>query len=165
MPRHSAGLLLYRLTGDGVEVLLGHPGGPYWKNRDTGAWTLVKGEFEPDTESALDAAYREFAEESGHLPPDRDTWLDLGTVRQKSGKRVHGLAAAGEFDPAELHSNSFELEWPPRSGQTRRFAELDRVAWFTPEEARRRINPAQVAFIERLIAELGGGSTVPGSEG
>lgn len=135
----------------GLQVLLAHPGGPYWARKDDGAWTLPKGLVMPG-EAALEAARREFSEETGFdsTPP----FLPLGELRQKSGKLIQAWAFAGDCDPARLSSNTFELEWPPRSGRRRAFVEIDRAAWFTPDEARRKILPGQAAFIDRLVALL-----------
>jgi predicted NUDIX family NTP pyrophosphohydrolase len=152
-PRRSAGILLHRRRGGQLEVLLVHPGGPLWARRDAGAWSIPKGEHDPD-EEALAAARREFAEELGTAPPDGPT-LDLGEVRQKSGKLVRAWALEGDLDPAGIVSNTFELEWPPRSGRLIRAPEVDRAEWFGLPEARRRINQAQVELVDRLAAALG----------
>ncbi len=151
MRRVSAGILLYRRGEAGVEVLLVHPGGPFWVGRDLGAWSIPKGEVEPG-EDLLAAARRELAEETGFGAEGRA--LPLGEVRQRGGKVVHAWAVAGDADPARLRSNAFEMEWPPRSGQTRSFPEIDRAAWFVPAEARRRLLTAQVPFLDRLAAAL-----------
>ena len=151
--RTSAGLLLYRRPGAGLEVLLAHPGGPFHARKDPGAWTLPKGEAEPG-EALLDVARREFAEETGHAPPGGEP-IDLGEIYQKSGKRVVGWALEGDLDPAAASSNTFELEWPPRSGQRVTFPEIDRVAWFDLTEARGRLKPAQEPFLDRLAIALG----------
>ena len=151
--RRSAGILLYRRTPDGsVEVLLGHPGGPIWANRDEGVWSVPKGEYEPD-ETAWDVARREFEEETGHPAPDGAP-IDLGEIRQKGGKLVVAYALQGDLDPTAAHSNTFEFEWPPRSGQSITVPEIDRVAWFGPDEARRRIKESQIPFVDRLLEEL-----------
>jgi predicted NUDIX family NTP pyrophosphohydrolase len=150
--RKSAGLLMYRLAPDGeLQVLLAHPGGPYWSRKDEGAWTIPKGECD-DTEEPLAAARREFAEETGFVaePP----FAPLGEIRLKSGKRIAAWACAGECDPAALCSNSFEMEWPPRSGRMQSYPEVDRIGWFGLGEARRRINPAQAALLDRLDEAL-----------
>lgn len=147
----SAGLLLFRSQAEGPQVLLAHPGGPLWARKDHGAWTLPKGELAPG-EQPLAAARREFLEEIGVLP--QGEFLDLGDVRQKGGKRVLAWAVAGEFDPVQLRCNSFEIEWPPRSGRRQVYPEIDRVAWFTPGEARIRILASQQPFIDRLQALL-----------
>jgi predicted NUDIX family NTP pyrophosphohydrolase len=150
----SAGLLLYRLRDGTLEVLLAHPGGPFWARRDDGAWTIPKGELDAG-EEPLAAAYREFAEELGAPPPDGEP-LALGEVRLKSGKRVLGWALEGDFDPAALVSNPFELEWPPRSGRRQTFPEVDRVGWFDLDGARRKLLPGQVPLLEALAAQVGG---------
>jgi predicted NUDIX family NTP pyrophosphohydrolase len=152
--RVSAGILLYRRPpGGGLEVLLGHPGGPYFAQKDAGAWSIPKGEVESD-EDLYAVARREFREETGHAAPDGPA-LPLGTVRQKGGKLVHAWALEGDLDPAQAVSNTFSMAWPPGSETLAAFPEIDRVAWFSPEEARRRIKEAQAAFIDRLVASLG----------
>ncbi len=151
--RRSAGLLLYRRRDGGtIEVLLAHPGGPMWAKRDEGAWTVPKGEFEPG-ELALQVALREFGEETGHPAPDGAP-IELGEIRQKGGKVVEAWALEGELDPATARSNTIPLEWPPRSGRWITIPEVDRVEWFSPDEARRRIKDTQVPFVERLLALL-----------
>ena len=152
MPRSSAGLLLFRRDRDGLRLLLAHPGGPAWKNRDVGAWTVPKGEIEAD-EQPLDVAVREFREEIGHPPPDGH-YVPLGDVRQKAGKVVSVWAVEGDLDPATARSNTFPIRWPPRSDRWISVPEVDRVEWFDPVEARRRLNPAQVEFVDRLVALL-----------
>ena len=147
VPRQSAGLLMYRRRGTTLEVLLVHPGGPFWASRDAGAWTLPKGELN-DGEAALDAARREFTEETGVVP--EGPFLALTPVRQKAGKVVHAWAFAGDCDPAQLTSNEFTMEWPPRSGKYASFPEVDRAAFFTIAAARDKINPAQLALLEEL---------------
>jgi predicted NUDIX family NTP pyrophosphohydrolase len=137
-----------------MEVLLVHPGGPFWTRRDAGAWSIPKGEYS-DGEDPLDAARREFAEELGSRAPDGDP-ADLGEICQKSGKVVHGWALPGDLDPAAIQSNTFTLEWPPRSGRMREFPEVDRAEWFELERAREKINPAQAAFLDRLAAAATG---------
>ncbi len=151
MASQSAGILLYRRTGDGVEVLLIHPGGPFWTKKDQGAWSIPKGEY-GDDEAPDVAARRELAEETG-LRLDASL-MPLGDVRQTSGKRVTAFAAEGAFDPANLTSNLFEMEWPPKSGRRQSFPEVDRAQWFTPEEARLRLIPAQAELIDRLLERL-----------
>jgi predicted NUDIX family NTP pyrophosphohydrolase len=154
MARTSAGLLLHRTGPDGLEVLLVHPGGPFWAKKDLGAWSIPKGEHGPD-DDPLATAEREFAEELGSPPPARsDADLDLGTIRQSGGKVVHGFARAGDLDADAITSNAFECEWPPRSGRMQTFPEVDRAAWFALAEARERINAAQAELLERLQAEL-----------
>lgn len=148
----SAGLLLYRRHDTGVEVLLVHPGGPYWQKRDEGAWSIPKGEHD-DQEDPLAAACREFGEETGCDAPEV-AWVGLGSVRQRGGKVVAAWAGPGDLDPARIRSSTFELEWPPRSGRRVAFPEVDRAAWFDLATARRRINPGQLPFIDRLAALL-----------
>ncbi len=153
MPRRSAGILLYRRTPTGcLEVLLAHPGGPIWKHRDTGAWTLPKGEYEPGEEAEA-VARREFEEETGHPAPDGPA-IDLGEIRQKGGKIVAAWAIEGDLDPALASSNTFPLEWPPRSGRWIDVPEIDRVAWFSPDDARIRLKETQVPLVERLLDAL-----------
>jgi predicted NUDIX family NTP pyrophosphohydrolase len=154
--RTSAGILLYRLLEGAPEVLLVHPGGPFWAKKDLGAWSVPKGEYGAG-EEARDCALRELEEELGTMPRlDREAMLDLGEVRQKGGKVVRAWAAEAEFDPATLRSNTFELEWPPRSGRRQEFPEVDRAEWFGLEEARRRILAAQSEFVDRLERILDG---------
>jgi predicted NUDIX family NTP pyrophosphohydrolase len=148
----SAGILAYRRGRHGLEVLLVHPGGPFWKNKDDGAWSIPKGELEVD-EDLEPAARREFAEELGaaaSIGPLRP----LGAIRQRGGKRVVAFCGLGEFDPAKLVSNSFEIEWPPRSGRLQTFPEIDRAAWFDLDTAKTKILSGQVEFIDKL-AKLG----------
>ena len=153
--RLSAGILLWRRRGGHIEVLLGHPGSPYWARKDEGDWTVLKGEVESGEE--LEAvAQREFAEETGHPLPDDATMIELGDIRQKSGKVVFAWAVEGALDPADAVSNTFEMEWPPRSGRIQTFPEIDRVEWFAPDEARRRIKDTQTPFIDRLLGALSG---------
>ena len=145
---------MYRRTADGgVEVLLAHPGGPGWARKDSGAWTLPKGEYE-DGEQAMACALREFEEETGLAPSG--PYVPLGEVRQNSGKRVTAWTFQGDMEPSLLRSNQFELEWPPRSGQLRHFPEVDRVGWFSLDAARHKLLPAQVPFVDRLQQALGG---------
>jgi predicted NUDIX family NTP pyrophosphohydrolase len=151
--RVSAGILLFRRPAGRLEVLLAHPGGPLFRRRDEGVWSIPKGLVEAD-EALLAVALREFEEETGYPPPEGPR-LELGTVVQRGGKVVHGWAIEGDIDPAAAHSNEFEMEWPPGSGRRLMFPEIDRVAWLTPSAARQRINPAQAAFLERLEAILG----------
>lgn len=154
MPRPSAGLLLYRRQGEeGIELLLAHPGGPFFHNRDLGAWTVPKGEYE-EGEAPLAAAEREFAEEIGS-PAPAGPRLDLGEVRQASGKRVRVFAVEGDLDAEAAASNLFEMEWPAGSGRLEHFPEVDRAAWFPPGEARRRLNAAQSVLVDRLLAQAG----------
>lgn len=153
MPTTSAGILLYRLREGSPQVLLAHPGGPFWRHRDEGAWMLPKGELTAG-EDAQSAARREFEEELG--APAQGTLRPLGGLRQKGGKWVEAFALEGDFDPATLRSNLFELEWPPHSGQRVAFAEIDRVAWFTLARARGKILPSQAELLDRLEAALAG---------
>ncbi|MCG7203622.1 MULTISPECIES: NUDIX domain-containing protein [Streptomyces] len=152
-PRRSAGLLLFRHTGDGIEVLLGHMGGPYFAKKDAGAWSVPKGEYEPG-EPAWEAARREFREELGLAPPDGEA-IALGEVRQANGKVVTAWAVEADLDPATIVPGTFTMEWPPRSGRVQEFPELDRVAWFAPDRARTVIIPAQAAFLDRLAEHSG----------
>ncbi|MDW5593784.1 NUDIX domain-containing protein [Conexibacter stalactiti] len=152
MPRRSAGILLHRrLDGGEPEVLLVHPGGPFWAKKDAGAWSIPKGEHGAD-DDPLTAARREFAEELGRPLPAGEI-VPLGEVRQKGGKLVTAWAVAGDLDPATIVSNSFELEWPPRSGRRAQFPEVDRAEWFTLDRAREKLLPAQLPLLDR-IAEL-----------
>ncbi|WP_440713785.1 NUDIX domain-containing protein [Gordonia sp. FQ] len=155
MAEHSAGILLYRGRGDDLRVLLVHPGGPFFAKKDDGAWSIPKGLVE-EGEDLLAAARREFAEETGHAVPDGIA-TDLGQVRLRSGKYVTAFALQGDFDPDTLRSNTFELSWPPRSGRTQVFPEVDRAGWFGVGEAAVKLNPAQVPLIERLREALGAG--------
>jgi predicted NUDIX family NTP pyrophosphohydrolase len=152
MAARSAGILLYRHRPDGPELLLVHPGGPFWARKDLGAWSIPKGEHAED-EDAEACARREFEEETGTAPPAR-ALIDLGEVRQRSGKRVSVWAVEGDLDAGTVRSNTFTLEWPPRSGREREFPEVDRAAWFGADEARRRLVPAQAAFVDRLLELL-----------
>jgi predicted NUDIX family NTP pyrophosphohydrolase len=153
--KHSAGILLYRLPAGAPEFLLVHPGGPFWAKRDLGAWTIPKGEIEVG-EDARDCALRELGEELGVAPRlEAEALIDLGEVRQKSGKVVEAWAAEAEFDPAELNSNTFAIEWPPRSGTEREFPEVDRAEWFGLAAARQKILPAQTPLLDCLLEHLG----------
>jgi len=155
----SAGLLMFRKRDDKLEVLLVHPGGPFWRNKDRGAWTIPKGEV-GENEDLLVRATTEFKEEIG-FTPSPETWIDLGNVKQKGGKIVHAWAFAGDLPPDfKVHSNTFELEWPPRSGRTQAFPEIDRAQFFSIEEARQRINSAQVLFLDRFGEMLKSHTTV-----
>ena len=153
MPKRSAGILLYRRSSRGLEVFLVHPGGPFWVKKDLGAWSIPKGEYEPG-EEALDAARREFTEETGFTVDGE--FLDLGAVRQASGKLVAAWAVEGDCDPAELVSNHCEIEWPPRSRRMISIPEVDRGAWYTVEEARGRIFAGQESFLDLLVKKLSG---------
>jgi predicted NUDIX family NTP pyrophosphohydrolase len=151
MGKKSAGLLLYRQASpeSGIEVLLVHPGGPFWRNKDEGAWTIPKGEF-GDEEEPLSAARREFNEELGAPAPDGD-YLELKPIKQKGGKTVHAWAVQSDFDQEKLASNTFKREWPPRSGRMQEFPEVDRAEWFAPELAKRKILAAQLPLIDQLL--------------
>jgi predicted NUDIX family NTP pyrophosphohydrolase len=149
----SAGLMLFRRGPRGVEVFLAHPGGPFWQRRDDGAWTIPKGVV-AEGEALLDAARREFTEETGLVP--RGPYLALGSIRQKAGKTVHAWAWEGDADPAQVTSNTARTEWPRGSGRWITYPEVDRCEWFDPATARVKINPAQAAFIDRLETLLEG---------
>lgn len=151
MPKRSAGLLLYRELRGVVEVLLVHPGGPFWAHKDDGAWSIPKGEIDSG-EEPLAAARREFAEETG--APCEGEFIALQPARQPSGKIVYAWAVRADFDPARLRSNTFSMEWPPKSGQWRDFPEVDRAAWFTLAEARTKIQPGQLPLLDQLEALL-----------
>lgn len=153
MPKQSAGLLLYRRRGGRLEVLLAHPGGPLWARKDAGAWTIPKGEHGAD-EEPLAAALREFCEELG-CPAPAGPFVALTPIRQRAGKVVRAFACEGEVDPANLRSNTFTMEWPPRSGKVAEFPEIDRAAFFPLAEARTRCNPAQVALLDELERLVG----------
>ena len=152
MSAQSAGLVLYRQHDGKVEVLLVHPGGPFWQKRDEGVWSIPKGEL-AETEVAIDVARREFQEELGTPPPGGEGTA-LGAVKQAGGKIVHAWALLGDLDVTRATSNTFELEWPPRSAKMQTFPEVDRAAWFDLETARRKLSPAQRAFIDRLEDQL-----------
>ena len=160
MPKLSAGLLLYRVRDEvgrsrrpaAVEVLIGHPGGPFWARKDDGAWSIPKGEYDP-TEDPLAAAKREFEEELGTPAPDGPL-QDLGEVKQKSGKIVSAWAVAGDLDVTEITSNTVEVQWPPRSGKMLEIPEVDRAEWFGLQTAREKINPAQAELLDRLAEIL-----------
>lgn len=148
----SAGLLLFRLRDNRIEILLGHPGGPFWRRKDQGAWTIPKGLIDAG-EDPRAAALREFTEETGHRPAGG--LLSLGSARQPGGKLVHAWAVQDDWDPVGLRSNTFEMEWPPRSGKRQEFPEIDRAAWFGIAEARSRILEGQAVFIDRLLEAVG----------
>jgi predicted NUDIX family NTP pyrophosphohydrolase len=152
MPKQSAGLLLYRRPGEETEVFLVHPGGPFWAGKDAHAWSIPKGEFAAD-EDPLPAAKREFAEETGQRP--EGTFVALPPLKQPGGKVVHAWAIEGDCDPAATASNSFTLEWPPRSGRMQEFPEVDRAAWFLLAVAREKIHKGQVALLDALETMLG----------
>ena len=144
----SAGLLMFRRKNNSLEFLLVHPGGPFWKNKDDGAWSIPKGET-AENEDLLTRAQIEFEEELGFKPSG--AWIPLGSIKQKGGKTVHCWGFEGDLpQPFELRSNTFQLEWPPRSGKFKEFPEVDRAKFFSDEIARRKINPAQVPFLDRL---------------
>jgi predicted NUDIX family NTP pyrophosphohydrolase len=154
--KQSAGLLMYRRRGDALEVLLVHPGGPFWARRDEGAWTIPKGEIIQGSDAnPLATACREFEEETGMAP--KGPFVALTPVRQKGGKVVHAWAFTGDCDPTTLRSNMFTMEWPPRSGKFAEFPEVDRAAFFGLAAARSKLNPAQVAWLDELVRALAGG--------
>lgn len=150
-PVHSAGILLYRVVDGRLQVMLVHPGGPFWVGRDAGAWSIPKGLVDAD-EALLDAARREFCEETGR--PVDGSFLPLGRLRQPSGKIVHAWAVEGDFDVGRLHSNTFTLEWPKNSGRLQAFPEVDGAQWFDLDTARLKITRGQAGFLDRLTAEL-----------
>jgi predicted NUDIX family NTP pyrophosphohydrolase len=149
VPARSAGILLYRGSGPSLEVLVVHPGGPFFARRDAGVWSIPKGEYAPG-EDPRACALREFTEELGSAPPSDDL-LELGEVTQKSGKVVTCFAVEGDLDATAATSNTFEMEWPPRSGRTAEFPEIDRAEWFPVDDAREKLVPAQAAFVDRLV--------------
>ena len=151
MSRISAGLLMYRRAQSGPQVLLVHPGGPFWKNKDNGAWSIPKGEV-VEGEDLLDTAKREFQEELGFLP--RGDFVALAPVKQKGGKIVHAWHIEGDCDPSHIRSNTFEMEWPPKSGKRVSFPEVDRAAWFDIDKARQKILGSQVPFLDELVTAL-----------
>jgi predicted NUDIX family NTP pyrophosphohydrolase len=151
MAEHSAGILMYRRKGNGLEVFLVHPGGPFWARKDEGAWSIPKGLADPG-ENLVAAAKREFEEETGSRPEGE--FRELGVFKQPSGKLVHAWAVEGDCDPAKLVSNEFEMEWPPKSGKRARFPEVDRAAWFGPTEALKKIQKGQVPILRKLFEML-----------
>ena len=155
MPKYSAGLLPYRIDGsDSLEVLLVHPGGPFWARKDDGAWSIPKGEYEPAAEpNPVAVAEREFEEELGS-PAPVGARLQLGELKQPSGKRIVAWAVRCDLDVSEVRSNTFEMEWPPRSGTTQSFPEVDRAAWFSMSEARLKLLKGQQPFLDQLIQVL-----------
>jgi predicted NUDIX family NTP pyrophosphohydrolase len=152
MPKRSAGILMYRGDGQGLALLLVHPGGPFWAKKDLGSWSIPKGEYS-GSEDPLGVALREFEEETGTRPSG--DFKPLGELVQPSRKIVTVWAVEGDFNPEQLRSNTFELEWPPRSGRNATFPEVDRAAWFSPSQAREKILPGQAEFIARLIEAVG----------
>jgi len=156
--KHSAGILLFRRNGGEAEFLLVHPGGPFWAKKDAGAWTIPKGQIEAEEEPRA-CAIRELEEELGPAPVlDPERLIELGSIKQKAGKIVEAWAAEAEFDPATLASNTFSMEWPPRSGSQQEFPEVDRAGWFDLSSAREKILPAQAELLDRLVAHLNGDS-------
>lgn len=152
MPKSSAGILLYRFRDKILEVFLVHPGGPFWAKKDSGAWSIPKGEFTPGEDPLL-AAKREFQEEIGQEP--KGNFLPLTPIKQSSGKIIQVWALEGDLDPTTIKSNTFTIEWPPRSGRQQEFPEVDRADWFTLEQAREKIVPGQVGFLKELEILLG----------
>jgi predicted NUDIX family NTP pyrophosphohydrolase len=151
MAKQSAGILLYRIVDGQLQVFLVHPGGPFFKNKDDGSWSIPKGEF-ADDENSLDAAKREFLEETGQSI--NGNFIELTAIRQKGGKTVHAWAVEGDIDHKTIASNTFEIEWPPRSGKKQMFPEIDRAGWFDVETAKMKINSAQAAFIDHLLIQF-----------
>lgn len=158
MPKLSAGILLYRHGGAGLEVLLVHPGGPFWAKKDDGAWSIPKGEYTPG-EDPLSVAKREFEEETGASMDavTRGDFLSLSPIKQAGGKVVSAWCVAGDFDPGLLRSNVFQMEWPPKSGKKKEFPEVDRAAWFSPEEARRKLLASQAPLLDEFVARVKSG--------
>lgn len=155
MARISAGLVVHRRRDGAVQVLLVHPGGPFWARRDDGAWSIPKGELDDPDDDPLAVARRELTEELGLAAPTGGE-VDLGEIRQRGGKRVRAFAVAGDLDVSAIRSNTVEIEWPPRSGRRIEVPEVDRAEWFGVEAARVKLNPAQAELVDRLVAELGG---------
>lgn len=153
MAKQSAGILLYRLTGNELEVLLVHPGGPFWAKKDKGAWSVPKGEFTDDEEPFV-AAKREFGEELGCSAPNGE-YIDLGSIKQSGGKMVYVWAVQGDLDPATVKSNTFRIEWPPKSGQEQAFPEVDKALWVTLDEAEVKLLKGQLPFLGTLIEKIG----------
>src|SRR2546423_11725183 len=149
MAKRSAGILMYRRRDGRTEVLLVHPGGPFWAKKDAGAWSIPKGEY-TDGKDPRTEALREFEEELGSPAPDGAAILDLGEIKQRSGKVVTAFAVEGDLDPSDVNSNTFEMEWPPRSGRTAEFPEVDRADWFPVDVARSKLNPGQAELLDRL---------------
>lgn len=153
MPKTSAGILFYRFEKNKLQVLLLHPGGPFWQKKDIGAWSIPKGESEPG-EELLNAAIRETEEETGIKP--NGNFIELKPLKQKSGKIVYAWAVQSDLDPSAIRSNTFEMEWPPKTGKKKSFPEIDKAAWLDVEEAKNKIVPGQVAFITELESRLVG---------
>ena len=152
MGNQSAGILLFRRKNNCIEFFLVHPGGPFWQKKDLGVWTIPKGEF-ADEEEALDAAKREFKEETGTNLSGN--FMKLTPVRQKAGKLIYAWAFEGDVDASDIVSNSFKIEWPPKSGRYREFPEIDKAQWFSEHESKEKINPAQIELINELLLKLG----------
>jgi predicted NUDIX family NTP pyrophosphohydrolase len=159
MTKQSAGLLLFRKKDTQVEVLLGHPGGPFWAKKDAAAWSIPKGEFD-EPEQPYAAAVREFAEEMGAPAPHGDP-INLGFIKRKDGKTIYAWAIQADFDATNIKSNQFEMEWPPKSGKTQAFPEIDRADWFELGQATNKVHSGQVVFIQRLAEHLGINLPVP----
>ncbi len=159
MAKQSAGVLLYRKSAKGVEVLIVHPGGPFWAKKDAGVWSIPKGEFGPDEDPSM-AAKREFSEELGSPPPDGE-YISLGSAKQSSGKVVHAWAAEAEFNVTKLKSNTFMMEWPPKSGKQLEIPEVDRAAWVSLEAAQTKLLKGQLPLLEALAKHLGKDLTPP----
>ena len=151
MPKHSAGILMYRRVGEDIEVFLVHPGGPFWRKKDRAAWSIPKGEFSSD-EDPLEAAKREFKEETGK--DVSGDFFSLNTLKQPGGKIVHAWATHGDCDASKIKSNTFTMEWPPKSGKKQEFPEIDKAAWFRTHVAREKIHKGQVKLIDRLLENL-----------
>lgn len=151
MSLHSGGVLLYRFRGDELQILLVHPGGPFWKKKDEGAWSIPKGQFE-ENESPLDAAKREFKEETGFEADGN--FVDLGSIKQSSKKIVHAWALESDLDETKIVSNNFELEWPKNSGRMKEFPEIDKAGWFNIEQAKKKMQKGQLGFIDKLMSKL-----------
>lgn len=156
MPKLSAGLLMYRRAGGILEVLIVHPGGPFWARKDDGAWSIPKGEYD-EGQDPLEHAQREFAEELGTAAPELGVYLALGQIKQAGGKLISCWAVAGDLDASAIRSNAVEMEWPRGSGRTQQFPEVDRAGWFAVEAARAKLLAGQVAFVDRLVYHRGAG--------
>ena len=154
MPRTSAGVLMYRRAAGGLEVLLVHPGGPFWAKKDSESWSIPKGEYDPALENPLDVARREFEEETGIVPSGE--FLELGAIKQPSGKVITVWAFEGDCDPDAIRSNTFTIEWPPKSGKQQEFPEVDRAGWFDLAAAAGKIHPGQLGFLQKLVEVVNG---------